>query len=126
MPTENQNPEQKAQSFISRWEKSGAAERANCQIFLSELCSLIGVPPPEPATPDTRLNAYVFERTVNFDYGDGAASTGRIDLYKRGCFVLEAKQGSDLLDSETPLSSAVRAEKAKLKKGTARRGTGSF
>jgi hypothetical protein len=115
-----------AQHFIGRWEKSGAAERANCQIFLSELCALIGVPPPEPATPDTHLNAYVFERAVNFDHGDGAASTGRIDLYKRGCFVLEAKQGSDPLSAEKPLSATVRDEKARLKKGTAKRGTAAW
>jgi hypothetical protein len=41
------------------------------------------------------LNAYVFERAVQFHNGDGTTSTRRIDLYKRGCFVLEAKQGSD-------------------------------
>ncbi len=126
MPSESQNPEQTAANFISRWEKSGAAERANCQIFLTELCSLIGVPPPEPATPDTNLNAYVFERAVNFNHGDGAASTGRIDLYKRGSFVLEAKQGSDSPDTGKPLSSTVRDEKARLKKGTARRGTAAW
>lgn len=78
MPTERQTPEQTAENFISRWEMSGSAERANCQIFLSELCCLIGVPPPEPATPDVGLNAYVFERAVNFNHGDGAASTDRI------------------------------------------------
>jgi len=71
--------------FIDRWEKSGAAERANCQSFLSELCTLLDVPPPEPTTPDTNLNAYVFERDVTFHHGDGSTSTGRIDL--------EAKQG---------------------------------
>jgi len=126
MPTESQNPEQTVQHFISRWEKSGAAERANCQIFLTELCSLIGVPPPDPATPDTNLNAYVFERAVNFDHGDGAVGTGRIDLYKRGCFVLEAKQGSDPLAAGKPLSSTVREAQARLKKGTARRGTAAW
>jgi len=73
--------------FIERWEKSGAAERANCQIFLAELCTLLDVPPPEPTTPDPRLNAYVFERDVAFPDG----GIGRIDLYKRGHFVLEAK-----------------------------------
>ena len=29
------------QSFIDRWHNSGAAERANYQLFLSELCDLI-------------------------------------------------------------------------------------
>lgn len=81
--------------FLPRWEPSGAAERANCQLFLSELCDILGVPRPEPTRPDDRENGYVFERAVTFLHGTGATSNGRIDLYKRGCFVLEAKQGSD-------------------------------
>lgn len=56
--------EQEIMQFIERWEVSGAAERANYQLFLSELCSVIGVPHPDPATPDNSLNAYVFERSV--------------------------------------------------------------
>lgn len=81
--------------FLLRWEASGAAERANYQLFLSELCDLLDVSRPEPTRPDDRDNAYVFERSVTFRHGDGSSSVGRIDLYKRGCFVLEAKQGSD-------------------------------
>ena len=81
--------------FLLRWESSGAAERANYQLFLSELCDLLAVPRPDPTRPDDRDNAYVFERSVTFRHGDGSSSVGRIDLYKRGCFVLEAKQGSD-------------------------------
>ncbi|MDT7809913.1 MAG: hypothetical protein QOJ70_3726 [Acidobacteriota bacterium] len=80
--------------FIARWKESGAAERANCQPFLGELCDVLGVPCPEPAQPLDEQNAYVFERAVTFHNGDGSTSTGRIDLYKRGCFVLEAKQVS--------------------------------
>lgn len=44
---------------------------------------------------DDSRNAYVFERAVHFQNGDGTNSIGRIDLYKKDCFVLEAKQGSD-------------------------------
>ncbi|EWY36371.1 hypothetical protein N825_26140 [Skermanella stibiiresistens SB22] len=84
-----------AQAFIIRWKSSGAGERANCQLFLSELCDLIQVPRPNPTRDDDRHNLYVFERTVAYPRAHGAVSTGRIDLYKRGCFVLEAKQGSD-------------------------------
>ena len=62
--------------------------------LLAELCDLLDTPRPEPATPDVADNAYVFERSVTFNNGDGTTSPGRIDLYKRGCFVLEAKQGS--------------------------------
>lgn len=72
--------------FITRWEASGAGERANYQLFLSELCDLLGVSRPEPSRPDDRENSYVFERSVTFYHGDGSASTGRIDLYKRGCY----------------------------------------
>jgi len=43
--------------FIDRWEKSGAAERANYQIFLSELCTLLNVAPPEPAQADSCLTS---------------------------------------------------------------------
>lgn len=87
-----------ADAFIERWKSSGAAERANCQPFLSELCDVMGVGRPDPASPDDAGNAYVFERAVTFRHGDGSTSAGRIDLYKRGCFVLEAKQGVDRRD----------------------------
>jgi hypothetical protein len=91
------------QDFITRWKESGAAERANYQLFLSELTDLLEVPRPQPAQADDEQNAYVFERAVIFNNGDGTTSTGRIDLYKRGSFVLEAKQGSDRVTTSAPL-----------------------
>jgi hypothetical protein len=109
--------------FVRRWEASGAAERANYQLFLSELCDLLGVQRPEPTRPDDRDNAYVFERRVVFHHGDGSSSVGRIDLYRRGHFICEAKQGSDRVD-ESPLS--VREEGVRWavgRRGTAVRGT---
>jgi restriction-modification enzyme MmeI-like protein len=93
--TDSANPQDSIQDFIRRWGASGASERANYQLFLSELCDVIEVPRPNPAQPDDAQNAYVFERAVTFQNGDGTTSAGRIDLYKRSCFVLEAKQGSD-------------------------------
>ena len=83
-----------ANPFIERWQDSGAAERANYALFLSELCDYLGVPRPNPAVADDSQNHYVFERPVTFRHPTGNSSTGFIDLYKRGCFVLEAKQGS--------------------------------
>ena len=110
--------------FIDRWQQSGAAERANYQLFLSELCDVLGVARPEPTGPDDAKNAYVFERDVTFDHGDGTPSTGRIDLYKRGCFVLEAKQGSDsapeAADRPTLFGDATASRRSKR---TAVRGT---
>ncbi len=78
--------------FIARWKNSGAAERANYQLFLIELAEILGAPKPSPAQPDNNANDYVFERSVEFIHTEGA-TPGFIDLYKRGCFVLEAKQG---------------------------------
>jgi hypothetical protein len=72
-------------SFISRWATSGGAERANYQLFLTELCDLLEVPRPDPAGPDSSEHTYVFERAVRFDNLGGTHSTGRIDLTKRGC-----------------------------------------
>jgi hypothetical protein len=80
-------------SFIARGSSSGAAERVNYQLFLSELCDLLGVARPDPTKPDNADNAYVFESSVTFHHPDGTTSPGRIDLYKRVCYVLEAKQG---------------------------------
>ncbi|MDX9710756.1 MAG: hypothetical protein RBT64_14525, partial [Trichloromonas sp.] len=108
-------------TFIAGWQASGGAERANYQLFLSGLCDLLGVPRPEPTRPDNRDNAYVFERSVVWQHGDGGASANFIDLYKRGCFILEAKQGSDKsAATEFPELAG------KLKTGTARRGTSGW
>ncbi len=80
-------------SFIARWTTGeGGAERANYQSFLSELCDALAVPRPDQASHDAALNAYAFERAVTFREPDGSTASGRIDLYKRGSFVLEAKQ----------------------------------
>ncbi len=110
-------------NFIERWAASGAAERANYQIFLTELCDIIEVPRPEPTRPDEEENSYVFEKTVTFQHGDGSTSTGRIDLYKRGSFVLEAKQGSEQRSSEQPQAELIPRRGRARRRGTAVRGT---
>lgn len=79
-------------SFISRWQSAGGSERANYQLFITELCELLALPKPEPAQADARDNAYVFERRVVFKHGDGSSSNGFIDCYRRACYILEAKQ----------------------------------
>lgn len=110
------------QAFIDRWQSSGAAERANYQLFLTELCALIGVEHPHPKTPYEQENAYVFEKTVPSTHG----TTNFIDLYKRGCFVLEAKQGSDQPGDTAVFSEAALRRKQRAKKGTAVRGTAGW
>ena len=115
-----------AEAFIGRWKASGAAERANCQPFLCELCDLLGVPRPDPAVPDDTHNAYVFERRVTFHNGDGTTSLGSIDLYKRGCFVLEAKQGANEATHGKVFSAAEEARRLREHKGTAKRDTAAW
>lgn len=87
------------ENFITRWTGTSGSERANYQLFLTELCTLLGLPLPEPASKDTENNAYVFERRVVIQQPDGSQNNGFIDLYKRDCFVLEAKQSGKTLDS---------------------------
>jgi hypothetical protein len=80
-------------AFIARWaDGDGGQERANYALFLAELCDVLGVPRPDQASHNASANAYVFERAVTFREPDGSTAHGRIDLYKRGSFVLEAKQ----------------------------------
>ena len=83
-------------AFIGRWRANeGGAERANYVLFLTELCRLLDLPPPDPAAATHARNDYTFERAVTFSDETGAHRQGRIDLYKRGCFVLEAKQSRE-------------------------------
>lgn len=80
-------------TFIKRWAESSGSERANKDSFLNELCDVLGVPRPDPRTRDPERDLYVFERDTVIPQEDGSAKGGRMDLYKHGCFVLEAKQG---------------------------------
>lgn len=73
----------------------------------------------------------MFERRVFQDNGDGTVSFGRIDCYKRGAFILEAKQGSEADRAaaergEDDLDLFGQTATARLKRGTARRGTPSW
>jgi hypothetical protein len=80
------------EAFISHWQgHEGGQERANYQLFLIRLCDLLGLPEPDKAGSTHEYNDYVFERVVQ-KQSDDEKRLGRIDLYKRGSFVLEAKQ----------------------------------
>ncbi|MBP6748970.1 MAG: class I SAM-dependent DNA methyltransferase, partial [Xanthomonadaceae bacterium] len=77
-----------ADSFIAKWSGVAASELSTSQSFLIDLCRLLGVDAPHP-TPE---QDYMFERPIVFAHGDGSTSAGRIDLYRRGAFVLESKK----------------------------------
>ncbi|MBS0414122.1 MAG: class I SAM-dependent DNA methyltransferase [Proteobacteria bacterium] len=79
---------QAAAAFIARWQGVQASELATAQSFVIDLCRLLGVAAPHP-TPE---QDYMFERPITFAHGDGSTSAGRIDCYRRGAFVLEAKK----------------------------------
>jgi hypothetical protein len=89
----SRNDSSRVEQFISRWQgREGGQERANYALFLTELCDVIEVPRPDPASATTESNDYVFERVVREPQADGSSAVRRIDLYRRGSFVLEAKQ----------------------------------
>jgi hypothetical protein len=114
----NTEHEEKIQVFISRWELSGAAERANAQSFINELCEIIEVERPAPKRPIEDENAYVFEKTIPSE----RESSNFIDCYKRGYFVLETKQG--ISANKQDAFSARQEERLKKKKiGHGKRGT---
>ena len=114
------------ESFIADWAVTGGSELANTQSFINGLAAIIGVDPPKGSQPDDAQNDYVFERRVFQDNGDGTTSFGRLDAYKRDCFVLEAKQGTDA-DREAAKRGEAdffgKPATEKLKQGTAKRGT---
>lgn len=77
-----------ADAFITRWQGVAASELSTSQSFLIDLSRLLEVDVPHP-TPE---QDYMFERPITFLHGDGSTSAGRIDLYRRGAFVLESKK----------------------------------
>jgi hypothetical protein len=81
------------ENFITKWENCSGSERANYAVFLTELANVLGVEAPGP-TDDYRIDAPVRG-------GAEAGGTGFIDLYKRGCFILEAKQSKQVCELPT-------------------------
>jgi hypothetical protein len=108
--------------FIQRWLKSSSSERANYALFLSELCDYLDLPRPEPSRADENLNTYVIDKAVKYKEFDGSTTTNYIDLYRRNCFVLEAKQGSNA-DKEDRLQLAATVPAGRTRRGIAIRET---
>ena len=87
--------EKKLERLIGDVSRSGGAEMANAQLFVSRLTDALGLPQPDFASEENARNDYVFERRIDFKHPDGSTSPGRIDCYKRGSFILEAKQSAN-------------------------------
>lgn len=91
-------------AFGERWAGRVGSEQQLSQGFLVELCEALGVARPGPIS-DGRV--YEFEHPVAFE---GTSERGRVDLYKQGCFLLEAKCGRAARDE--PGSAPVRGTRA--------------
>jgi SAM-dependent methyltransferase len=69
-----------AEKFIKTWKNAQGGERSQAQHFLNDFCDLIGVTRPMDGD-------YKYEYPLRTNTG-----TDRMDLYKRGYFIVEAKQ----------------------------------
>lgn len=113
------------EAFIARWQgREGGQERANYVSFLKEMCAALDLPQPDPADASRERNDYVFERAVT-RHRDEGDSAGRIDLYRKGSFVLEAKQsrwkgGNKEIKSQDDLFAAGDEPADRGKRGAAR------
>jgi hypothetical protein len=76
------------EAFIAKWRGVSASELSTAQSFAIDLCKLLAVDVPHA----TLEQNYMFERPITFAHGDGSTTPGRIDLYRRGAFVWEAKK----------------------------------
>ncbi len=117
-------PKRDIEDFIKHWAAASPSERANSQLFLAELCDLLEVP-----RPDNQPHAgYFFEYPVTEHHADGTTTQGRIDLYKRACFVLESKQFQEARAEATELELAAEEAGVVARKKSSQpvRGTGAW
>ncbi len=104
--TTDSTTQAQAHDFIARWQGvalTAATELSSSQTFVLELCTLLGVPTPLP----TPAHDYMFERPITFAHGDGSTSPGRIDCYRRGCFVWESKKFRNVKAGSTTFNTAM-------------------
>ncbi len=99
---------ERIEPFITRWQSSSGNERANYQMFFSELCDALGVKRPD-AKGSISEDPYCFDKDLKIYHPSGKVTPGYIDFYKAEHFLIEAKQGGN-----------------KTGKGTAKRGTNSY
>lgn len=102
-------------AFLDETRASGGAEIANTQKMFVHLCRVLGVDEPQykKANGD---NPYCFEEDVK-----DAQANRRIDVYRRGHFVFEAKQGVN----PQAQGDAIAKAAAKAKTGHSKRAKGA-
>jgi len=82
-------------AFHARWLGNEGGERANKDPFLNDLCDLLGVLRPGPATSDAEKDVYLYEEPAVLPHSEGMPTIGKIDPDREGRFLLEAKQASN-------------------------------
>ena len=113
------------EKFIERWQESGGSEMATAQTFAIELTELLGVARPNVSDKDGDFLDYRFERPVTLTH-TGRKRNGRIDLYKKGHFVLEAKQFVSTEVKEPNTLEMFLGKDAPKQSGHGKRGTSKF
>jgi hypothetical protein len=73
--------------FIHRWRNATGTEKANCQLFLTELTELLELAHHDPTLGQTVENSRVFKRRASFRKSCGEESRDFIVLYRCGCVV---------------------------------------
>ncbi|WP_297579349.1 DNA methyltransferase [Devosia sp.] len=111
------------EELIAEATASGGSERANYQLFISGLCDVLGVPRPVMSQEANARNDYVFERSLDYRHPDGTTTKLYVDCYKRGAFVLEAKQSARRQAEDERQASLFGSEASSRKLGHAKRGS---
>lgn len=90
------------EELIGKWQgTAGGAETSNFQSFVTDLCEVMDIDRPGVAEK-AKLGSYEYEASVPGGSFRSTKGTGAIDLYKRGHFIMEAKQ-SYLKPEQVPL-----------------------
>ena len=105
----------KVREFVAWSKRSEGAEASNAQRIFLRLCEVLGVPSTD-LKQGGGDNQYVFEEDVKH-----GKRHRRIDVYRRGCFVFEAKQGVN--PAAPGAEQRVRAGHSKNVRGTGVRGS---
>ncbi|HEX5869527.1 MAG TPA: DNA methyltransferase, partial [Longimicrobium sp.] len=89
-------------ALAEKWDAVPAAERANYQLYLTDLAHALGVVAPQP-----RGSGYEFDFPVQTtNRTTGKTTTNFIDLYRRGHFIVEAKDVEGDRSAERVLGAA--------------------
>ncbi|MCA0857828.1 class I SAM-dependent DNA methyltransferase [Phaeobacter italicus] len=113
------------EKFIERWQMSGGSEMATAQSFAIELTEILGVERPYVSDKDGDFLDYRFERPVTLTH-TGRTRNGRIDLYKKGHFILEAKQFTSTETKDKNTLEMFLGKDVPKQTGHGKRGTAKF